>query len=250
MTDLLAGADQPPQPPKEFLNELVGEGKKFKSPEELARGKWEADRFIEQKNKAFDDLSADYLKLREEYNASQQLKDLINQINTQKPPASSEQPLSNEGNMTAFDPKELKNIVSSEYQAYKQQEKEESNSKLIEGKLMERYGENYPSVLKQEMSRLGMDAKSTNDLARSNPNLFIRAFGLDTPAPREGFQAPPNSSDQRGFTPQVQKRTWSYYQNMKKNDPKGYLNPKTQVQMHDDAIALGAAFEDGNWSTL
>jgi hypothetical protein len=37
-------------------------------------------------------------------------------------------------------------------------------------------------------------------------------------------------------------RTWAYYQELKKTNPKLYLDPKIAAQMDKDAIALGDAF--------
>jgi hypothetical protein len=42
-------------------------------------------------------------------------------------------------------------------------------------------------------------------------------------------------------------RTWSYYENLRKNDRWKYADPKTQVQMLKDRMELGAVFEDGNF---
>jgi hypothetical protein len=44
-----------------------------------------------------------------------------------------------------------------------------------------------------------------------------------------------------------EKRTWHWYQQLKKDNPRLYHEPKTQVQMHKDASDLGASFKDGNW---
>jgi hypothetical protein len=44
-----------------------------------------------------------------------------------------------------------------------------------------------------------------------------------------------------------QKRTWSYYQEIKKADLNKYLSPKVQQQMHRDASDLGSAFQDGDF---
>jgi len=38
-------------------------------------------------------------------------------------------------------------------------------------------------------------------------------------------------------------RDWAYYENLRNTDPAKYWLPKTQVQMHRDAEALGKAFE-------
>lgn len=41
-----------------------------------------------------------------------------------------------------------------------------------------------------------------------------------------------------------QKRTMSYYQNLKKENPTLYLDPVMNTQMHKDALVLGEAFFD------
>ena len=43
------------------------------------------------------------------------------------------------------------------------------------------------------------------------------------------------------------KRTWSYYEKIRKDDPARYRDPKTHSQMFQDAIALGDAFADGDF---
>jgi len=75
---------------------------------------------------------------------------------------------------------------------------------------------------------------------------------LDTPVQRENFQSPPRSDNRTGsFTPQGPKeRTWAYYQELKKTNPKVYYDPKTQVQMHHDAVALEEKFKDGDFNAL
>jgi hypothetical protein len=70
---------------------------------------------------------------------------------------------------------------------------------------------------------------------------------LDEQPQRDPFQAPPKSS-LNTFTPGApKKRTWSYYQELKKNDPRTYLSKETTVQMHKDYTELGKEFEDGDF---
>src|SRR6478752_10635011 len=66
-------------PNKNYLEELVGEGRKFKSPEELARGKAESDLYIEHMKGRMDELRQDYTKLHNEYNAGPKLKETLDQ---------------------------------------------------------------------------------------------------------------------------------------------------------------------------
>src|SRR5882762_1576622 len=69
---------------KAYLEQLVGEGKKFKTAEDLARGKAESDSFIEIMKARMDELRADHLRLREDHQASAQLKDLIDSLQKSK----------------------------------------------------------------------------------------------------------------------------------------------------------------------
>lgn len=43
------------------------------------------------------------------------------------------------------------------------------------------------------------------------------------------------------------KRTWSYYEKMRKEDPDQYHNPMTRAQMLKDYQALGKDFQTGNF---
>jgi hypothetical protein len=73
-------------------------------------------------------------------------------------------------------------------------------------------------------------------------------LGLNQPAP-QGFQSPMRSSQRNdNFSSQPQKRTWAYYQEMKKADPKMYYNTKIANQMLDDMVELGDAFKDGDFN--
>lgn len=235
-------------PNKNYLEELVGEGKKFKTPEDLARGKYEADQMISHKNQQFDQLREDYLKLREEYTSRAKLEDLVDQL-AQRQLASSESNTqnTNEASKPSIDPKEIESLVSSKIQEFELSKKQTENFNQVRSRLSERYGNNYQSVLKEQIEQLGLTEMFVNDLARNHPQVLYKTLGLDQPKSSEQFQAPPRSQRNDSFAPSTQKRTWSYYQKMRKENPKLWLDNKTQTQMLKDRVELGDAFEDGSW---
>ena len=238
-------------PGSNYFEQLVGEGKKFKDPESLARGKFESDNYIRHKEQQYDELRADYLKLREEYNAGQRLQTLIDQLSTQQQQqlASSDNTQANGVQQAQIDPKQIESLVSSKIQEHEITKMQMENFNAVRNKLVEQYGENYQNVLKKQVSDLGLTEAEVNEMAKRHPKVLMRTLGLDQPAQRQDFQTPTRSS-QSSFTPTgAPKRTWSYYQKMKKENPKQYTDPKTQVQMHKDAIAMGEAFQDGDWAT-
>ena len=250
MNDTLLGAvDQlPPQldPNKDYLPELVGEGKKFKTPQELARGKYESDLYIKTLTHQLDELRNDHLKLREDYTSRAKLEDLIGQLEGKaQQNLNSEQPKLKEIDKPGIDPKEIESLVSSKIQEYELTKRQQENFNSVRVKLQEQFGDNYQNVLKQQIAELGLSEEDVNALAKKSPNAFFRTLGIDTQS-KTNFTNNLNSSQKpESFKAKgAQKRTRSYYLEMKKNDPKSYFSPKTNVDMHNDAVALGEAFFD------
>lgn len=234
---------------KNYLEELVGEGKKFKSPEELARGKYEADNYVKTLESRMDELRNDYLRLKDDSASRAKLEDLINQMKTQQL-ASSEQPLANEvTEKPTLDTKQIESLVSTKVQEIEQLRKEKDNFNSVQTKLREVFGDNYAGKLKEQIDNLGLTTDFANDLARKHPGVFMKTFGLESQIKQDNFQAPPKGSVRSDtFRPQgAQKRSWSYYQELKKSDPSIYYSKKIANQMHDDMMSLGEAFKDGDF---
>jgi len=233
--------------PSNFLESLVGDNKKFKSPEELAKGKWEADKYIEFKNKEFDELKSDYLQLRKELDSRASVEDLIDRMSKSQqtqdgipnPNANTEKP--------SIDSAQIESLVDSKLAQRETQRQYEQNFKMVRDKLQEVYGNNWQTPLKEHMDRLNLDPQFVDTMARQHPTAFIRTFGLDNPRSNESFQAPPSSEQNTGFGKDRTKRSWAYYQEIKKADPKKYYDSQTQLQLMRDAEALGDDFKDGDF---
>ena len=112
--------------------------------------------------------------------------------------------------------------------------------------LTKQFGDNYAPMVRKRIEELGLSPEQFNQWAREAPNAAIAAVGANQP--REGFEAPPRSN--RTFKPVTdQKRTWTYYQELRKTNPKAYYDKSIMNQMLEDAEALGAEFEDGDFHT-
>lgn len=230
-------------PNKNYLNELVGEGKKFKTVEDLARGKFEADQYVEILKKRSDDFLDDYIQLRDERIAKARLEEYQSQPQSSNnpPPVKEEKP--------AINPDELDTFVSRKIRENETLRKQQENFKLVQDKLKERFGDRFSTILQQESEKLKMTTETVNNLARNQPEVLLRLVGADQQPSQDIFQSPPRSSQRTdNFAPRgPEKRTWSYYQNMKKANPELYKDRKTAIQMQQDAIELGETFRDGNY---
>lgn len=238
-------------PSKNYLDELVGEGKKFKTVQDLSRAKVESDLFIKTLEKRQDELRTEYLRVLEENKARARLEDLVDQLSKQKQPSSNEYTPPVNDEIPVLDPKKIEEIIDSRMQARDAERQYQDNASLVKDKLTERFGPNYQATVKEQITELGITVEEFNEMARRQPKVLLKTLGADQPVQKDPFQAPPKSqriSDH--FAPNVQKRTWSYYQNLKKSDPVTYFDPKTTNQMHKDYEALGPAFEDGDFGAV
>jgi hypothetical protein len=233
---------------KNYFEELVGEDKKFKTPEDLAKGKYQSDLYISQILERQDELRNDYMKLRDEYNSRAKLEELVDQL-SQKQQLASNDSTDVKDKPPTFDPNRIDSLIDSKITERELNRRQTENFNKVKDKLIERFGERYQTVFKQQIDNLGLTEDYVNDLARRSPTAVFKTFGLDQEPQTQSFQSPFSSSvraDQ--FARKPQERTWSWYQDLKKKDPKVYWDKKTQNQMMLDHQSLGAKFQDGDFT--
>lgn len=238
MADSLLDGNQP----SSLTREQVIEKWKDKPQEELLAAKAESDLFIETMKARFDDLRKDYLELKEQQQTGAQLKELIDRLdsrdNNVQPPITQENSV-----QPGIKPEDVQILIQNEIAKNKQLTRQEENFLKMQAKLRETLGDNYQDSYKQRLDTLGLTTEFADELAKNYPTAFMRTFGLDQQATSPSNSAPPRSSQRpSSFAPTAPKRDWAYYQELKKANPRLYLDPKIAVQMHDDAVALGDSF--------
>ncbi len=245
---------------KNYFEDLVGEGRKFKDEKELAKSKVLGDLYIKDIVRQKDELANSYIELKAQYDAQAKLVDLVDRIGEKRTNnddtfnviknVSNASHLHNEPDNSI----DLDSLDKRFEQLLTKREKaqiENENLKKSQKMLREGLGDNYVNVIRSRIDDLEMSEEDVNTLAKRSPKMLARVFGIEleqkfnTP---NMFQSPPVSQRRSDtFKPTVQKRTWSYYQEQKKTNPRIFLDPKIAIQMHDDHIALGSAFEDGDF---
>src|SRR5437899_420797 len=224
--------------PANYLNELVGEGRKFKDLEGLARGKHESDVYIKTLERQLDQMKSDYTEARNELTARAKFEELADRFQARRDPPV-EPATKPELNID-----QLRSLIAGEIKETQTQQKQEENFKMVQGKLAETFGENLESKLKE----VGLDGKSAAALAKTNPDFVLKAFGIGQQPVQPGFQPPPRNVGVNH--PPEPERTWSYYQNLFSDPKKAHLkfDKATNVQMQKDYIRLGSKFEDGDFN--
>lgn len=234
-------------PNLDYLSELVGPGKKYANEKELAKAYFHADKTLAVTTRRMDQMRTDYDKEREQNLTRAQLEDVLTRFG-RTPLASSELPLANEDTTVkpSIDPDQIKGLISDEYKALRERERQDVNESSVKAKLTERFGPNFNTVLSRHAADIGLSDQEVNHMARTNPKLFNRTFGLDQPPRKDTFDAPMRNT--QSFLPTSgPDRTWSHYQKLKTEKPKEYYSPKIQNQMLADYDRLGSKFEDGDF---
>ena len=206
--------------------------------EELIRSKVDSDLYIKTLERQKDELRTDFMKAQEEIQKGKALEDLIDKLNHKDttPPANTP-PKEN-----TPPPSLSLTDVDKWYAEKKRAEIESQNFSAVQNKLMERFGQRAGDFLQEQAQTLGLTKEEVNSLAKKSPEAFYRTMGLNQQG-QDLFMAPPRSDNRpSSFSPQPVKRDWNFYQDMKAKNSKQYWDPKTQLQMHRDAEALGEAF--------
>lgn len=227
-------------PTKNYLEELVGDGKKFKTVEDLARGKYEADLHVSLKNRELDALTAEYKRLQNEYNAGPKLQEVLDKILTAQT-SSSETPKANDNNTAppAFDPSQLDSLLESKLQKISAAKQAQENTKLVKDTLQAQFGDGFSAMLQAQTQKLGLTKEMVDNLVQTSPDAIFRIMGTNQ-AKDNTFQAPPRSSRQStDFAPNTNKRTFAYWKEEAKKKPGLFSDPKAHNQMLEDIKAIG-----------
>lgn len=221
-------------PNKNYLEELVGDGKKFQTPEELARGKAESDAFIARLQREQDEL-------RTELNTRIKYEDFLDKLE-RTPQGSNPGPQDQDEppkDMSAMTPDELERLLEQKLNQREQQRSATQNLNVVKAKLLETYGPNYAQHLKRQAAELGETEEFLQTLAQRNPQALFKLLGVGETKRDNLFDAPPRT-EVTGTRSTSQGRGDSYFENIRKTSPELYFTPKIQNEIFDRIKEMGA----------
>lgn len=166
------------------LSDLVGEGKKFATVEDLAKGKLESDRFIAQ-------LQEELKGLRDasqrDHNAATNLAALQNEIaslkaKTNSPPEPSP---NTKGELTQG---QLEELVANAITKKEQERTVAQNIAMAQSQLVKAYGstEKAQEMLSVKAAEIGMSVPDLRAIAAKSPTAFLQIIGATTKTASDG----------------------------------------------------------------
>lgn len=234
MPDLFDGKTEPTVDPNvDYLEELVGDHKKFKSPQELAKGKFLADQYIEQLRREKD-------ALEQELNTHKGLKSFKDEIKAIKSGTGTEPPRDEDTTppkKAEVDASDIESVIERLLAKREGTKKAESNLDRVTRVLTEQLGDQAKVALQNKAKEVGLSLSDLQDIGIRSPDALFRMVGVDPDAKKQSFTPTIPGSTVR--TESVTGKGNSFYEELKRKDWKRYNSPEIEKQMMKDMERLG-----------
>lgn len=222
---------------KNYLEELVGDGKKFKTVDDLAKGKALADQTVEILKTRLDET-------RKELETRMSLETFKTELEALRkqpsPPTEQEDVLPDVQKQELLNDSKLEALVDSLLERRDQKRRAETNIEKVSRVLQENFGDQAKLVLNRKAQELDVPLADLQSIAVKSPTMFFQLIGASE-TPQQGQRpivpkSQVNLNPPQNFSPS---RGRSYYERLKRENPKEYFDQKVTVQMMKDMAALG-----------
>ena len=236
-------ATESTQPQDSFVQKLVeAKGDNWKDPEVLAKGKIEADGYIQK-------LEEQLTNMREDLGKQDYAKDLLEQLqNKAADPINAKNAMPNndtggtsEGNTNPnLSEEDLKSLVERTLTERDKDSVVKQNLNLVNNEMEKSYGTDASTKIQNKAKELGLTLERMQEIAAESPTAFFNLIG----EPKKDFRPMVEGSVRtEGVNMQASnERDWSYYQNLRRDNRSLYYSPKIQRQLIEDKNRLGGKF--------
>jgi hypothetical protein len=222
--------------PKQALEQLVGEGKKYATVEEAAKGLWHAQKHIAG-------LESNYAELQKELNKRLTAEELLKKVIDHKDTTPAQ--TSAKGEPQSLDIEALlKKAEESAVAAVQKRELETSASKneeRITEALVKKYGtmEKAAEAARQAAQTYGVSIDEFQQMARTKPRVVEGLLGLNDSKQRQSTPSPLSGSLNTAGVRQNNDATDGspeYWEKMRQADPKKYYSRDMSRKRIQDSI--------------
>jgi hypothetical protein len=240
MSDDFFNTDHKPDEQSEtYFDKYVGEGLKYKDPEQLAKGYKNAEEMANNFKRQLDEM-------REEMGKQDHAQELLEKIKANQTDTNRRD---NEGSTEpkqdgdkGLDNEALIRKLIGEEDARKRQD---GNLKHITDTMKKAWGSTASSEFDKRLSDIGIDKESASQLAAKSPDAFFRLMGIDSTAKDTNTYSPLHSDKSfvgDSSASQPGDRNWAYYEQLRRSDKKKYFSVETQRNLMKDRKELGSRF--------
>ena len=233
---------QQTQTKESFIDHLVGDGKKFRDIEALAKGKLEADKHISEITKTLDELRAELSK--QDY-----AKSLLEQM-SKGSETGAEQPTpvttsSSNTENTTQSASDFEALVEKVITAKEKRKTVSQNISVVGEEMQKQFGDKTADYLKAKSLELNMSLDRLKEIAAESPTAFFQLIGVKKMGEKASTSAGVTTQStirSENFNSFSQDRNFDFYQKMRKENRSMYYSSKVQNTMLQDRERLGDRF--------
>ena len=235
MVDQTTVFEEKKEVPKDLLTELVGDGKKYKTTEDLARGRLEADIHIKR-------LEEEAKVLRDQVASAKSVDDILAAIQAKAalegtPPEKNEDLVDTKVlPSTGLTAEQVAKIVAEQLKGSETAKQKEVNRQKSNDLMKQMFGDKAQEKFNAKAASPELRATLVQ-LAEVNPTDFISLFkeaGVESVIDGGGRNL--NVLNVETTSNNLEPGTQLYYGNMRKKEPKKYYSPAIQLEMHNAAL--------------
>ncbi len=210
-----------------LLNELVGEGKKFRDTEALARGKKESDDFIVR-------LQEENAQIRKELQSRPTADEITNRVKDTLSTVT--KPTTEVVNQpTPFTKADLQPVVKEILAQTQQQDRARVNVEEVTVKLDTLYGDRQKAskFLADKASELGVSIQYLEQTAAQSPKAFYSLVGVTDNPNTQTNSTRTKGSISTDSLKQGTDESWEGFQKLRRENKAKYFSPAVQNRIHE-----------------
>lgn len=200
----------------------------------------ELSKHLAHANRHIDKIEEENSHFRNERNSTQSLEEILKEIKALKnAPPQTTNPPTNAGERSG----EKGNLTVDDLKRYLQEEKtndlHQRNLAQVKEELVKTWGRDYARKLKEVGDDLGLTEDEMGEMAAKKPKMFLKAIGAEA-KPAGPLGLAPSSSIRPSSSGKT--RNFAYYNQLRRDNPQAYWDPKTRNEMFEMREKLGDQF--------
>lgn len=224
-----------------YLDKLVeAKGEQWKDPELIAKGKLEADQYI-------DELKAQLEEYKGLANKNAKVEELISKMEKKAaettpatPPSNVEGGTKDSETKSDFGEDKIQSLVEKTLTERERQNTVKQNLDQVESHLNEMFGTEAASNVDKKAKELGLTKERLEEIASESPSAFFALIGEKAPEFKPLTQGSIRTESVN--TQQSGRKDNAYYSKLRRENPRLFHSPATQEEMMQSRMKLGEAF--------
>lgn len=209
------------------FNDLVGEDKKYKEPDALAKGYANLERHA----RTLEAENAAARAERDALKATQNNQSNPSELNGQAQPNPQDHgDLTPTNNSPTPNPDDFRSQIKEQIRAMNDEDRAKTNMDEAARQLVTLFGSEAGAsdAIRKRANELGVSVEWLRDSASRSPNAFYATMGV---TPNQVDRSTPSPNPEVRMTQNSGAKNFEYYDKIRKEDPKLYFTPRIQTEM-------------------